>query len=52
MGSALRVLALVVAASLGGAEQSAQELTLALQRHYDAVRDFSADFAHTYQGGV
>jgi outer membrane lipoprotein carrier protein len=23
-----------------------------LQRHYEAVKDFSADFAHTYRGGV
>ena len=52
MGSLLRVLALSIALSLGAAEQSAQELTEALQRHYDTVKDFSADFAHSYQGGV
>src|SRR5262249_15103761 len=23
-----------------------------VERHYDGVKDFSADFAHTYQGGV
>ncbi len=28
------------------------ELAQALQRKYDAIHDFSADFTHTYQGGV
>jgi outer membrane lipoprotein carrier protein len=28
------------------------ELARTLQRKYDGVRDFSADFVHTYQGGV
>ncbi|MBM3772390.1 MAG: outer membrane lipoprotein chaperone LolA [Acidimicrobiia bacterium] len=32
--------------------QSAAELVAALQRKYDAVRDFSADFEHVYTGGV
>ena len=31
---------------------SAAELAAALQRKYDTVRDFSADFVHTYRGGV
>src|SRR3954466_11543519 len=31
---------------------SAAELTQALQQKYDTIRDFSADFVHTYQGGV
>ena len=30
----------------------ASELAQALQRKYDTVRDFSADFVHTYRGGV
>jgi outer membrane lipoprotein carrier protein len=30
----------------------ADEIARALQKKYDAVRDFSADFVHTYQGGV
>jgi outer membrane lipoprotein carrier protein len=34
------------------AEQTAAELTAALQRKYDGIRDFSADFTHTYEGGV
>lgn len=28
------------------------ELAAALQKRYDGVRDFSADFVHTYRGGV
>ena len=35
-----------------GAEQTAAELAPALQRKYDGIKDFSADFAHTYEGGV
>jgi outer membrane lipoprotein carrier protein len=31
---------------------SATDLAQALQRKYDTVRDFSADFVHTYRGGV
>lgn len=30
----------------------AQALARRLQQKYDAVRDFSADFVHTYEGGV
>jgi outer membrane lipoprotein carrier protein len=33
-------------------DPTAAELAEALQRKYDAVKDFSADFVHTYQGGV
>jgi len=40
---------LVVSAS---AAQTAPELAAALQRKYDAVKDFSADFVHAYEGGV
>jgi outer membrane lipoprotein carrier protein len=31
---------------------SAQDLAQALQRRYDTIKDFSADFVHTYRGGV
>jgi outer membrane lipoprotein carrier protein len=31
---------------------SADEAARAIQKHYDQVRDFTADFTHTYQGGV
>jgi outer membrane lipoprotein carrier protein len=47
--------AVAIAASLAparAAEQSAEELAQAVQRKYDGVRDFSADFVHTYRGGV
>jgi outer membrane lipoprotein carrier protein len=30
----------------------AQELAAALQKKYDSIRDFSADFTHIYEGGV
>jgi len=30
----------------------AGELASAIQRHYDQVRDFRADFTHSYTGGV
>ena len=39
----------------GGAQplsESPEDLQRALQRRYDLVRDFSADFTHTYQGGL
>jgi outer membrane lipoprotein carrier protein len=35
-----------------GADQTAPELAAALQRKYDTIKDFSADFTHTYEGGV
>jgi outer membrane lipoprotein carrier protein len=31
---------------------SIPELTARLQAHYDALRDFSADFTHVYEGGL
>ena len=34
------------------AGRSPEALAQALQRKYDAVRDFSADFVHRYRGGV
>ena len=34
------------------ADLTAPELALALQRKYEGIKDFSADFVHTYQGGV
>src|SRR5438552_1468524 len=34
------------------ADQSASEHAQTLQRKYDGIRDFSADFVHTYTGGV
>lgn len=37
---------------LRGADQTAPELAAALQRKYDGIKDFAADFSHTYEGGV
>ena len=34
------------------ADSSAQDLAQALQRKYDGIKDFSAEFTHTYRGGV
>jgi outer membrane lipoprotein carrier protein len=34
------------------AVDNAAELAQSLQRKYDTIRDFSADFVHTYQGGA
>jgi outer membrane lipoprotein carrier protein len=36
----------------GAGHSSAQDLAQALQRKYDRLRDFSADFVHSYRGGV
>src|SRR5688500_4579269 len=49
-------LAAVSAAALvqaqGAAAPSAADLAAGVQRRYASVRDFTADFTHTYQGGV
>ncbi len=47
--------AAVLAAALtapAAPDRTAAELAQALQRKYDTIRDFSADFIQTYQGGV
>jgi outer membrane lipoprotein carrier protein len=38
--------------ALSAAETTAPELAAAVQKKYDAIRDFSADFTHVYEGGV
>jgi len=38
--------------SLPAAEPTAAEFAQALQKKYDAIKDFSADFVHAYEGGV
>jgi outer membrane lipoprotein carrier protein len=52
----ITALVLLVAASGGAqsrpADSSAPDLALALQRKYDGIKDFSAEFTHTYRGGV
>jgi outer membrane lipoprotein carrier protein len=50
MSSIVLVLACVV--PMGAAPLAPTELAAALQKKYDGVRDFSADFVHTYRGGV
>src|SRR5580700_4019148 len=37
---------------LRAADSTAPELAAALQKKYDGIKDFSADFSHTYEGGV
>ena len=38
--------------TVAAAEPTAAELASALQRKYDGIKDFTADFTHAYQGGV
>jgi len=38
--------------TLAASDRTAPELARALQQKYDGVKDFSADFTHTYEGGV
>ena len=51
-------LALAASVALGGqlaaraADSTAPELAAALQKKYDGIKDFSADFSHDYEGGV
>ena len=43
----------VVPAALGAQARTTPEtLARALQQRYQGIRDFSADFVHTYRGGV
>jgi outer membrane lipoprotein carrier protein len=51
----LPILSIALAAAVapvGTATPTASELAQALQRRYDSVQDFSADFVQIYQGGV
>src|SRR5712671_3166659 len=53
---AVFVVAAIAAVSLEvaprAADSTAPELAAALQRKYDGIKDFSADFTHVYEGGV
>jgi outer membrane lipoprotein carrier protein len=42
----------VAVCGAAAADPAADQLARALQRKYDTIKDFSADFVHTYQGGV
>jgi outer membrane lipoprotein carrier protein len=44
--------ACVVCAVQVAADSTAPELAAALQRKYEGIKDFSADFTHAYEGGV
>lgn len=50
------ILVVAIAAALTvparAAEPTPAELAQALQRKYDTIKDFSADFVHAYEGGV
>ena len=50
------VLAVALAASAGAGPapgtDDPQALAASIQRHYEQIRDFRADFTHTYEGGV
>jgi outer membrane lipoprotein carrier protein len=48
----LAVTAAAISPRWAVADSTADELAQALQRRYDSIRDFSADFVHRYQGGV
>lgn len=47
----LLLIGLVVVAA-GQSRPTARETAQAVQQKYDRVKDFSADFTHTYEGGV
>jgi outer membrane lipoprotein carrier protein len=46
------LLSLLLTATAGSAQQSATDLAQALQKKYDSIRDFSADFVQTSSSGV
>jgi outer membrane lipoprotein carrier protein len=47
-----RVASLLLSAALLTADPSPAELAAALQKKYDTIRDFAAEFTHAYTGGV
>jgi outer membrane lipoprotein carrier protein len=46
------LLVIAPAAATGQSRPTARETAQAVQQRYDRVKDFSADFTHTYEGGV
>jgi len=52
LGVAIALAATLFGATSRSATLGAAELAEALQRRYDTIRDFSADFVQIYQGGV
>jgi outer membrane lipoprotein carrier protein len=49
---ALFLFTLAIGPAAGSQGPSAADTARALQQKYDRVRDFTADFTHTYEGGV
>jgi outer membrane lipoprotein carrier protein len=49
---AFAAIAIAGSLALRAADSTAPELAAALQKKYDGIKDFSADFSHTYEGGV
>src|SRR5947209_6255042 len=47
-----RLFALLLVPVLIAPDTTAPELAQALQKKYDGIKDFSADFTHVYEGGV
>jgi outer membrane lipoprotein carrier protein len=52
MCAVVLMLSLASISARAQARPSAEELARALQQRYDKVRDFSADFVHSYRGGA
>src|SRR5918999_2511410 len=54
MARTVGVLALLTFAAMAGAQdlRPAEELARPLQQRYAKVKDFSADFVHSYRGGA
>src|SRR5580765_2771987 len=52
VGALALVVLLAGGSAIDGADSTAPELAAALQRKYVGIKDFSADFTHTYEGGV
>jgi outer membrane lipoprotein carrier protein len=50
--AAVAFVALSAQMPVRAADSTAPELAAALQRKYDGIKDFSADFTHVYEGGV
>ena len=49
---AVAIAAAIAAGTVGAADPTAPEVAQALQKKYDGIKDFSADFTHAYEGGV
>src|SRR5580765_8731559 len=48
----LCVLMASAALTHSGVDDATTALAASIQRHYDQVRDFQADFTHSYVGGI